>query len=89
MSHMPLCFVPFACCYLQRYYYYITKGIQENMVASPPTDMMDNVSKYIPEHLLEKQHLNRLREGIHEEIIADFDFSSRKAISKTHTQWDY
>lgn len=54
------------------------------MVAAPPADMMDNVCMHIPDHLLEKQHLGRLREGIQEEIIKDYDFSSRKAISKTH-----
>ncbi|XP_072168572.1 dynein axonemal heavy chain 3-like [Diadema setosum] len=65
---------------LERYYYYITRGIQKHMVAPPPPAMMDNVKQHIPEFLLEEAQLSRMREELQEEIIRDYDFSSRKAI---------
>ena len=56
------------------------------MLASPPEDMMDNVRGYMPSGLLEEPNLCRLKEQTEQEIRDDYDFSSRKAISKYHLE---
>ena len=68
----------------QRYNYYITKGITSSMLAPPPDNMMDNVRGHIPPHLLEEHNLLKLRQATEDEIVGDYDFSSRKAISESN-----
>lgn len=65
----------------QRYGYYIEKGIDSDMLAPPPDTQMENIMKLIPNPLLEATHLQSLLTDTKEEILYDYEFSLRKAIS--------
>ncbi|XP_033109939.1 dynein heavy chain 3, axonemal-like isoform X2 [Anneissia japonica] len=65
---------------LERYYYYITKGIDSSMLAAPPTSMIGNVRSHVPDSLLENSSLHKMVETLEKEIFNDYDFSARKAI---------
>ncbi len=53
------------------------------MLAPPPDNMMVNVRGHIPDHLLEEPNLQKLQQATEEEILGDYNFSSRKAISES------
>ena len=66
----------------QRYDYYITKGIQPEMLAPQPKEQMENVTKLISPPLLTAAHLQPLLAETKEEILQDYEFSLRKCISE-------
>ena len=67
---------------LQRYYYYITKGIDSSQLAGPPPGQMERIQSTLPEKLIESQTLAPVLEELKDEVNSDFDFSYRKSISK-------
>ena len=67
---------------MQRYNYYIERGIEPDMLAPQPPEQMVNVMKLIPSRLSEAQHLQSLITDTKHEILDDYEFSLRKCISK-------
>ncbi|XP_033631251.1 dynein heavy chain 3, axonemal-like [Asterias rubens] len=65
---------------MERYHYYISKGLTPEMLALPPDNMMDNVQCYVPLSLLEDTGLQKLRNQLEDEIYRDYEFSCRKTI---------
>lgn len=66
---------------LQRYYYYIQKGIDARQVAGPPPGQMSRVKTSLPEKLRADSHLTPLLAELENEVLNDYDFSYRKSIS--------
>jgi len=69
---------------LQRYYYYIDKGIDKSMIAVPESSMMKNVCGLVPSALLTNSELDPIIQNLSEEINHDFEYSIRKSIGR-HT----
>ncbi|XP_009068409.1 PREDICTED: dynein heavy chain 3, axonemal [Acanthisitta chloris] len=64
----------------ERYCYYIYNGVREDMVAPQNKEVMNEILKHIPAHLLAKPDLENLRASIKQEIKADYSISIMKAI---------
>lgn len=52
------------------------------MLAPQPDDQMVNITKLIPEALVHAHHLQPMLTDLKEEVLYDYEFSLRKAISK-------
>lgn len=74
------------CFFLQRYYYYIEKGIKRSMLAPQHPDVMKNVQMLIPERLCTSVELKWLNDELLEEVNNDYELSLRKAIGKAKTR---
>ena len=69
-------------CLLQRYYYYIEKGIKKEMLAPQEGEEVKRIKSMIPEPLLTCGELQPLVEELTSEVDSDYEFSLRKAIGK-------
>lgn len=65
---------------LQRYYYYIQKGVHKDMLAGQPPEQLQAIQRLVPEKYLTSSFLSGLRDKLLEEIDQAYDFSARKAI---------
>nr|XP_026696681.1 dynein heavy chain 3, axonemal [Ciona intestinalis] len=65
---------------LERYYYYIQKGIDSKQLAGPPPGQMDRIESSLPENLRENVDLKILQQNLTDEVLNDYDFSYRKSI---------
>ncbi|XP_052264555.1 dynein axonemal heavy chain 3-like isoform X1 [Dreissena polymorpha] len=65
---------------LERYYYYIDKGIDKSMIAVPDPSMMKNVCGLVPSALLTNNELDHMIQDLSEEINHDYEYSIRKSI---------
>ncbi|RUS89800.1 hypothetical protein EGW08_002412, partial [Elysia chlorotica] len=65
---------------MERYYYYIRKGISPAMLASQSEEQLRNIEKMVPSHLLSARHLQPMYQDLKEEIANDYEMSSRKCI---------
>ncbi|XP_078610604.1 dynein axonemal heavy chain 3-like isoform X1 [Branchiostoma floridae x Branchiostoma japonicum] len=83
---------------LERYYYYITKGVRSEMLAPAPEDQMPNIKSRIPEALRNNPDLNKIVVALTEEAEGDYNFTLRKCIvdyvlkdekekSRLHISW--
>ncbi|THD19780.1 Dynein heavy chain axonemal [Fasciola hepatica] len=63
---------------LERYYYYIDKGISDDMIAPPPDQLWKKLEEYTPKKLVVAWPY--LAEELREEIRHDFDHALRKSI---------
>nr|KAG5713480.1 hypothetical protein BaRGS_025028 [Batillaria attramentaria] len=64
----------------ERYYYYIKKGVHKGMLAPQPSEQLRAIQHLVPQQYLTNPALSNLRDDLLEEIDADYEFSSRKAI---------
>uniref|UniRef100_A0A8C9V6G4 Dynein axonemal heavy chain 7 n=1 Tax=Scleropages formosus TaxID=113540 RepID=A0A8C9V6G4_SCLFO len=65
----------------QRYLYYITHGVQSDMLAAQPPQQIKNILKLLPDHgEAESRTLQKLKSDNLEEVFHDYDFSLRKSI---------
>ncbi|XP_053383461.1 dynein axonemal heavy chain 3-like [Mercenaria mercenaria] len=65
---------------LERYYYYVEKGINKSMIAVPDPSIMKNVCSMVPSGLLTNHELNPMIQDLSEEINHDYEYSIRKSI---------
>nr|XP_006820578.1 PREDICTED: dynein heavy chain 3, axonemal-like [Saccoglossus kowalevskii] len=65
---------------IERYHYYITKGIHNDMLAPQPRDLMEHVRSRLPHKIKDNPELEGMRKDLVSEIDSDFDFSLRKSI---------
>ena len=68
---------------LQRYYYYIDKGIKSEMLAPQPDMQLRTIESMIPENLLSSTELSQTKVKLDDEVTADYELSLRKSIGKT------
>ena len=71
---------------MQRYYYYINKGIKKEMLAPTAPETMQRVRSMIPNPLLQASHLQLLLRDLDGEVEQDYDYSVRKAIGEQLTK---
>ncbi|XP_066465573.1 dynein axonemal heavy chain 3 [Tiliqua scincoides] len=57
---------------LERYCYYIHKGIRKDMLALQNKEVMDSILQHIPNHFLENPNLEALLSSLREEIQDDY-----------------
>ncbi|XP_074647644.1 dynein axonemal heavy chain 3-like [Tubulanus polymorphus] len=67
---------------LERYYYYIEKGVKPDMIARQNDDVMKRVHSMIPVSLLKSSELNELQNQLLVEVKNDYEFSIRKTIGE-------
>ncbi|XP_012937339.1 dynein heavy chain 3, axonemal [Aplysia californica] len=65
---------------LERYYYYIRKGIAVSMLAPQESQQLRNIERLVPAHLLTAKHLQPMYSDLREEIASDYEMSARKCI---------
>ena len=65
---------------VQRYYYYIRKGVQKRMLAPQPSEQLRAIQHLVPQQYLTSPYLSNLRDELLEEIDSDYEFSARKSI---------
>lgn len=65
---------------VERYYYYIMKGIKQEMLAPQDAGVMEKIQRLITPPLLATQPLLQRADEIHQEIVQDYELSLRKAI---------
>ncbi|XP_062999548.1 dynein axonemal heavy chain 3 [Elgaria multicarinata webbii] len=65
---------------LERYCYYIHKGIRKDMLAPQKEEVMDNILKHIPSHFLVNPNLEALLNSLKEEIQHDYQIWLMKDI---------
>ncbi|CAD5122382.1 DgyrCDS10813 [Dimorphilus gyrociliatus] len=70
---------------LERYYYYINRGISADMLAAQDRDIMDRIDRLIPNKFLTKSAfasnlLAPLYSNLKEEVREDYEMSLKKAI---------
>ena len=69
--------------FLQRYEYYISRGIPDHSLAKQDKDIMDRIlQKRVPEKLQRNTELDPLISELKQEVVNDYDFSVRKSIGK-------
>ena len=68
--------------YVQRYYYYIRKGVQKSMLAPQPAEQLRAIQHLVPQQYLTSSYLSNLRDELLEEVDADYEFSARKSIGQ-------
>lgn len=77
------------CCFLlQRYYYYIEKGIGKEMLAAPPTSQMHNISALVPPPYFTSNELAPMVYELSDEITNDYEYSLRKSIGNIHLNYN-
>ncbi|XP_059139620.1 dynein axonemal heavy chain 3-like isoform X2 [Physella acuta] len=65
---------------LERYYYYIRKGISPNMLAPQPSQQLKHIERMVPQNLLLAKHLQPMCQQLRLEIANDYEMSARKSI---------
>ncbi|XP_077979573.1 dynein axonemal heavy chain 3-like isoform X2 [Glandiceps talaboti] len=65
---------------MERYHYYITKGVNATMLAPQPLDMMPHIKDRLSQKIKEDPDLDYMQKDLVEEVNEDFDFSLRKSI---------
>ncbi|KAK0049220.1 dynein heavy chain 3 axonemal-like isoform X1 [Biomphalaria pfeifferi] len=65
---------------LERYYYYIRKGIAPTMLAPQPSQQLKNIESMVPPSLLTAKHLQIMCNELRTEIANDYEMSARKSI---------
>ncbi|KAK3579501.1 hypothetical protein CHS0354_028323 [Potamilus streckersoni] len=65
---------------LERYYYYIEKGVKRAMIAPQHPDVMKNICSLVPNPLLNSSELGSMVTSLTEEISNDYEYSFRKSI---------
>ncbi|KAJ7305844.1 hypothetical protein JRQ81_010210 [Phrynocephalus forsythii] len=65
---------------LQRYCYYIHKGIRKDMLAPQDEQVLENILKHIPGHLLRNPDLEMLMRSLTEEVRDDYQIWLMKNI---------
>ncbi|NXN32332.1 DYH3 protein, partial [Nycticryphes semicollaris] len=65
---------------IERYCYYIYKGVQEDMLAPQDKEVMNAILKHIPTHILANKDLENSLASLKEEMEADYRISLMKAI---------
>ncbi|XP_041362756.1 dynein heavy chain 3, axonemal-like isoform X2 [Gigantopelta aegis] len=65
---------------LERYYYYIRKGIVPSMLAPQPQMQLKNIQSHVPDSLLTNPELESTTQELLEEINLDYEYSLRKTI---------
>ncbi|XP_070580768.1 dynein axonemal heavy chain 3-like [Ptychodera flava] len=65
---------------LGRYHYYITKGVNDGMLAPQPIEMMGNILCRLSKKIKEDPELDRMQKDLICEVDDDYDFSLRKSI---------
>ena len=68
---------------LQRYEYYISRGVPDHSLASQDQEVMERIlQKRIPEKLTRNTELDPLITKLKQEVVGDYDFSVRKSIGE-------
>ena len=71
--------------YVQRYEYYISRGVPNHSLAAQDPEVMERIlQKRIPEKLRRNTELDPLVTELKQEVVSDYDFSVRKAIGELH-----
>ncbi|CAH1793734.1 unnamed protein product, partial [Owenia fusiformis] len=65
---------------MERYWYYISKGIKKEMLAPPPECQMPNIRRLIPSQLLKKPAFGEMIGELNVEVNSDYELSLRKSI---------
>ncbi|XP_069503771.1 dynein axonemal heavy chain 3 [Ambystoma mexicanum] len=65
---------------LERYFYYILRGIQKEMLEPQENEQINRILKNIPNRLLSDPNLEKLFLRLYEEIDNDYNLSLRKSI---------
>ncbi|XP_039273758.2 dynein axonemal heavy chain 3-like isoform X3 [Styela clava] len=65
---------------MERYYYYIQKGIAAEQIAGPPSGQMDRIKLSLPEKLRTNVNLTPHLSELNDEVLTDYDFSYRKSV---------
>lgn len=69
--------------FLQRYEYYISRGVPDHSLAAQDQEVMDRIlQKRIPEKLTRNSELDPLISKLKQEVVGDYDFSVRKSIGE-------
>ena len=75
--------------FLQRYEYYISRGVPDHSLAAQDQEVMDRIlNKRIPEKLARNTELDPLISKLKQEVVGDYDFSVRKSIGELKGQCD-
>ncbi|CAF3510924.1 unnamed protein product [Rotaria socialis] len=64
---------------VERYWYYISKGVQSRMIATEPADQYNKFCLHLPPKLVQPS-LKKLHDELKTEIHNDYDLALRKAI---------
>ena len=68
---------------LQRYEYYISRGVPDHSLAAQDQEVMERIlQKRIPEKLRRNTELDPLVTELKQEVVSDYDFSVRKSIGE-------
>ncbi|XP_038618403.1 dynein heavy chain 3, axonemal [Tachyglossus aculeatus] len=65
---------------LERYFYYVQHGIKESMIAPQGKDVMNQILKFIPDHLTNNPNLENLLKSLVEENERDYYSSLMRSI---------
>uniref|UniRef100_A0A663N975 Dynein axonemal heavy chain 3 n=1 Tax=Athene cunicularia TaxID=194338 RepID=A0A663N975_ATHCN len=65
---------------IERYCYYIYNGVQEDMLAPQDKEVINEILKHIPTHILANPDLENLLASLKEEIKTDYHIGLMKAI---------
>ncbi|XP_063078071.1 dynein axonemal heavy chain 3 [Engraulis encrasicolus] len=66
---------------MERYVYYITRGVHSSMLAPPPAQQMQNILGLVPGQLRgTSREVTQLEEQLQQEVDRDYDYSLRKSI---------
>lgn len=79
-------------CVVQRYYYYIEKGIASCEVSTLLKTDVEKIYALIPQSLLQAAGLQASVKRLLQEARDDFEFSMKKSIGEEpcmHFQWDF
>lgn len=69
--------------YVQRYEYYISRGVPNHSLAAQDPEVMERIlQNRIPEKLRRNTELDPLVTELKQEVVSDYDFSVRKAIGE-------
>ena len=71
------------CSFVQRYQYYISRGVPDHSLAAQDQEIMERiVQKRIPDKLARNAELDPLITKLKQEVGGDYDFSVRKSIGE-------
>ena len=69
--------------FLQRYEYYISRGVPDHSLAAQDQDVMERIlQRRIPDKLTRNTELDPLITSLKQEVVGDYDFSVRKSIGE-------
>ena len=67
---------------MQRYYYYIRKGVKTLMLAPQPLEQLRAIQSLVPHKYLTSGYLSNMRDKLLVEMDSDYEFSARKSIGQ-------